>query len=372
MKKVCILQNGIVYGGTDTFVINLCKRIDKKKFDVTVVNPNYNKSSCVREPELSVTGVRIVHTTPLKSLKGKIRHLFQLYKLLKKGQFDIFQTNIDLFNGPNLFVAWLAGVPLRCCHSHNALQSKQLIEGETMSVRMYQWLMRALCWNFSNRRCGCSTPAMEFLYNPHNWRDSSYPQIINNGIELKEFDEKINVTEKKAELGLSAKYNILTIGHFISQKNPEFIAGIISSLSKRRIDCDLIWIGSGPLKTKVESILNQENCRDRVHFFEKRSDVRDFMKCADVFILPSNFEGLPIVSIESQAAGLPSLLSANITEEANCGSALFIPIDKGPEVWTDCICDILDHKISLRSNKMLLEKFSVENMVNQMTKVFES
>lgn len=83
--KVCILQNGLARGGTDTFVVNLCKGLNSNKYDITVINPSNKKESLVREPEVLQTGARIIHTSPLnRGLISKIRHLVMLYQILKK------------------------------------------------------------------------------------------------------------------------------------------------------------------------------------------------------------------------------------------------------------------------------------------------
>lgn len=373
MKKVCILQNGLLRGGTDTFVRNLSRGLDKSKYQITIVNPLNASESVIGEDELIADGISIYHTTPLNSLKNKIMHLRQLYKFLKKEKFDVFQTNIDLFNGPNLLVAKLAGVPVRCCHSHNTLQNKELRLGRTFSVRSYQALMRWLCWNFSNRRCGCSRDAMDFLYKDRKWEDSAYPQIINNGIDLKKFSKKIDVENKKKELNLNPnKKHIVTIGHLIDQKNPLFIAQLFSDLCKKNNDTDLVWIGKGPLKEQVLEILRKGKCVERVHFLENRNDVDEILKCCDIFILPSNFEGLGIVAIEAQAAGLPSLVSDKVPAETDCGAVKYLTINQGTEIWIETIDDIISSKLSLKIDEKKLNEFSIENMVKQMSEVFVS
>lgn len=95
--KVCILQNGLACGGTDTFVINLCRAIDKDKFDITVVNSCLVPEKNVRESDLLETGVQLIYTSDVGlGLKDKIQHLKMLYHILKRGEFDVFQTNVDL------------------------------------------------------------------------------------------------------------------------------------------------------------------------------------------------------------------------------------------------------------------------------------
>lgn len=89
--KVCILSNGLERGGTDTFVINLCKAIDKDKFDVIVVNPCQDSKSNVREPNLLKTSVRLFHTSDLGlGIWTRLRHFKTLYDILKEKHFDVF------------------------------------------------------------------------------------------------------------------------------------------------------------------------------------------------------------------------------------------------------------------------------------------
>ncbi len=371
-KKVCILQNGLARGGTDTFVVNLCRAIDKTQFEITVVNPSTNPDSLVREKDVLETGAKIIHTSDLGlGVVSKLRHFKKLYQVLKYGKFDVFQTNIDLFNGPNLFVAWLAGVPIRCCHSHNAMQQKSLVEGMTLPIRAYQSMMRWLCWNFSNRRCGCSTLANDFLYKGHNWHQENYPAIINNGIDIDRMRQPIDVDKKKEELGLTAKYNIVTVGRIIPQKNPLFIAEVFSELCKVRSDCNFVWVGTGYIKEQCEDILSANGVLDRVHFLGSRNDVSEILQCCNLFLMPSAFEGLGIVLIEAQATGLPCIVSDVIPKEANCGACEFIPLDKPIDIWVQQIQDVLDGRTQLSVSEDKIKKFTIEHMAMQMQKVFE-
>lgn len=371
MKKICILQNGLKRGGTDTFVVNLVKGLDKKRYDITVVNPTENTGiNWVREPEIIETGAKIYHPIPI--VKNRLRYFWDLFKYLKREKFDVLQTNIDLFNGPNLFVAWLAGVPVRCCHSHNTRQQKQIVKGWKFIIKAYQYFMRSMCWTFANRHCGCSEEAMEFLFRGKNWRKGTYPHIINNGINLSLFSQPIDPVRKRKELGLTAKYHVITVGHLIPQKNPLFTAEVFADLCKVRNDCDLIWVGNGSQKDKVQKILDSEGLTHRVHFFDNRNDVAEIMKCADCFILPSVFEGLGIVAIEAQASGLPCLVSTEVPEAANCGAVEFLPINNGTAVWVKAIDEILKGEKKLIVDKKKLREFSIENMVSQMDKVFNS
>lgn len=371
-RKVCILQNGLARGGTDTFVVNLCRGIDKDKFEVIVVNPSLKPNSLIREHEVIAEGCRILRTSPLVGISSKLKHFWRLYRILKNEKVDIFHTNVDLFNGPQLLVAWLAGVPIRICHSHNGNQQKALVQGQTMSIRLYQSIMRWLCWIFSNRRIGCSEVAMEFLYHGRNWKHDKYPIVINNGIDLDIYRTRIDVEAKKKELGLTARYNIITVGRIIPQKNPLFIANSFVELCKLRDDCDFVWVGDGNLKTECEEIFKKNGVRNRVHFLGQRADVNEILQCCNLFFMPSSFEGLGIVIIEAQAAGLPCLVSTEVPQEANCGGCLYKSLSDDNVDWARGMSDFLDKKIELEISETNMQKFSVSHMVEQMQQVFNS
>lgn len=369
--KICILQNGLARGGTDTFVVNLCRGLDKAKYDITVVNPDLRPEKMEREQDVLDAGCKLLRTSPLIGIKSKMLHFVRLYKILRKGKFDVFQTNIDLFNGPQLLVAWLAGVPIRCCHSHNTMQQKSLTQGLTIPIRLYQKVMKWMCWSFSNRRTGCSEAAMDFLFTGKTWHQDKYPIVINNGIDINRFRLPIDIRKKKEMLGLKAKYNIVTVGRLIPQKNPEFIAEVFSELCKKREDIDFVWVGIGEKMQKCRDILKQNQCIDRVHFLGSRSDVNEILPCCDLFFMPSVFEGLGIVIVEAQAAGLQCLVSDTVPHEANCGAVKYMSLDTPKSVWTKTMCEMLDGNIKLNVDENKIQEFSIRHMVEQMEKIFK-
>lgn len=367
--KLCILSNGLARGGTDTFVVNLVKKLDKNKFDIIVINSCNTEKGIVRESEILSEGIPVFRTVnSSSSLRNRLVHFFRLYKILREEKVDVFQTNIDLYNGPQLLIAWLARVPVRVCHSHNSQQALEVRDGRTLSVRVYQKIMRWLCWNFSNRRCGCSVEAMDFLFKGHNWKQDKYPIVINNGIELAKFRVAIDKGRKKKELGLDASKNILTVGQMVLQKNPEFIVKCISEYLRRHDDTDFVWVGIGPYREQIDAWVKKEGMTDRFHFLGSRNDVNEVMKCCDAFFLPSNFEGLGIVLIEAQAAGLPCVVSSVVPSLADCGLIEFVSLKDPIDLW----CNAIDRALNSNSvvDEFKLSAFSIDNMVNQMTQVF--
>lgn len=368
--KVCILQNGMSFGGTDTFVLNLCRGIDKSRFDVTIMNPYTDPAKNPLLEEFKATGVKIVMTSSLIGVRNMLRHFIMEYRILRKGRFDVFHTNVDLRNGFLLLPAWLARVPLKVCHSHNGNQSREISDGRSLPVRLYQGVMRWMCHRLADRYTGCAPEAMQFLFPGFHWQDDRYPQIINNGIDLARFKSAGDTTRLRQELELTYARNIIVVGKISLQKNPLLTVDIFNEVCRRRDDVGLIWVGDGDMKPLVDEKLVEYGITDRVCFTGQRKDIPELMHCADLFLFPSYFEGLGIVMIEAQAAGLPCVASNGVPSLANCGGAVYHRLDDSPASWADTVCKILDGECVLKADDTLLSDFSIDNMVSQMQKVF--
>lgn len=370
MKKICILQNSMTFGGTDTFVINLCKGLIQDGYDVTVILSVDEQEELPREHELLSTGIRVVKTCHLRGFKSKLRHLRLLYKELKKESYSVFQTNIDLFNGPQMFVAWLAGVPIRECHSHNSEQGREMIDGRSLPIIVYQKIMRWLCWTFSNRRGGCSELALDFLCEG-NWKKDSKAKVIHNGIDFQEYQKEFIVEEKKAELGLHNKFNISTVGRISFQKNPEFLLDVFNEICKEREDIDLVWCGKGEEEEHICLKTQEYGLESRVHLLGARSDIPEILRCTDLFFLPSRFEGLGIVLVEAQAANLPCVMSDVIPKAVDCGLCLSLSLDLEKKMWAKEMTKILDKGTDMHLDIGKLNEYSIEHMVKEMEDLFE-
>lgn len=367
-KKVCVLNNGLGYGGTDTFVINLVNNLNTEKYDIILILSSDKET--VRNLEVA-DYVRILYTNSLDSLKKKIIHLILLYKIMKENKIDIFQTNIDLFNGPNLLVAWLAKVPIRICHSHNTQQSKEIEKGKKLSIVLYQKIMKWLCWKFSNRKTGCSEEAMDFLFGK-KWRELQRGKVIYNGISLDKFSNKIDLAKKKNELGLQDRQHILTVGRIDIQKNPIFIVEVFKKLYEKKPNVDLVWVGEGNMKAEVIERIEKYQLQNNVIFLGIRNDVADIMKCCDVFFLPSKFEGFGIVLLEAQAANMKCLTSTEVPTVVDCGGCEYMNLDDTTENWADMLKLILEKNDKLKIDREKLYKFSDSYMAEQMEGIFEN
>ena len=275
---------------------------------------------------------------------------------------DVVHSNMDLFNGVNLFIAWLAHIPIRVSHSHTSGSQYEENTGRHFWVRIYRALMRKMICFFSTDRLGCSAPAMNYLYG-NKWTCDSSSKILLNGIELSNFSSA-EPWNGVCEFGQSRI--LLTVGRLSAVKNPDYIIKIMCRISE---NYKLIWVGDGELKTSIKEKIVQNHLEEKIYLVGAQSYVAPFYKCADAFIFPSIFEGLPITLIEAQAAGLPCFVSKNVTREVDCGFCEYLDIaENNVDVWVDRLQTFDRNNFRLNSEK--IKRFSINNMISELNFIY--
>lgn len=169
--------------------------------------------------------------------------------------------------------------------------------------------------------------------------------VINNAIDLDKFAfNSTKRTRLRNELGLEDKVVIGHVGRFNEQKNHRFLIEIFYELQKTMPEAVLLLVGEGPLMESVKKQVRSLGLEDKVVFLGRRTDVSDLYNVMDIFILPSLFEGLPVVVVEAQANGLPCLLSEAITREVAIDNVIFVSLSSSPSDWNDNALRLLTYK----------------------------
>lgn len=168
-------------------------------------------------------------------------------------------------------------------------------------------------------------------------------EVMYNAIDLSRFwFSETARANTRADLGLVG--NQIVIGHvgrFMPQKNYAFLIEAFARACEKRDDLVLVCVGSGEAEAVAESSVAERGLADKVKLLGQRSDVNELYQAFDAFALPSLYEGLCLVGVEAQAAGLPCLFSDAITHEVDVtGKSSFMPIDD-PDIWADAFCEIV-------------------------------
>ena len=208
-------------------------------------------------------------------------------------------------------------------------------------------------------RLACSQEAGEFLYK-NNF------EIISNGRFLEEY--AFNLDRRKflrEKYGLQNKIVVLNIGNFNQQKNQAFLLNCISELQDKHV---FVFVGDYGEKENAV-IISKLKQQKNVLIIGKSNDVKSYYSMADLFVLPSLFEGLPLVLIEAQMNGLKCLVSENVTKDCVISDKInFLPLKDSLRQKFISYCLIDDaHEVKFTENS---DKFNPAYISKLLSKIY--
>ena len=126
------------------------------------------------------------------------------------------------------------------------------------------------------------------------------------------------------------------IYRFVAQKNHTFLIDIFNEVHKEKENSVLLLVGQGPLENEIKEKINRLGLSDSVKFLGQRDDVSELYQAFDLFLLPSLYEGLPVVGVEAQAAGLLCVFSSDMTKETKIlDSTEFVDLNQNVKEWAN-------------------------------------
>lgn len=361
MRPIRVLHLGLSSfpGGVENFVLNYYRHIDKKKIQFDFI---CCEDKLAFEDEITELGGNIFYLSNFKS--NPLKFCVELYNILKEGHYQIIHYNmLSAANLLPLFVAKTLNIPKVIVHSHNSSIPSGKVRKIMHSIN--RPIIKYLCTDYF----ACSNMAAQFLF-----KDSENKvNIINNAID----GEKFQYHSEKREL-LRVKYNLenrFVIGHvgrFAEQKNHLFLIDIFHEISKKDMNASLLLIGDGPLLEKVREKVEKLELEEKVIFAGSSTEICYLYSVMDIFILPSLFEGLPIVGIEAQASSLPSYFSQNISNELQITPlATFISLDASAVEWADIILKTRNDFERKNTNQFLKQNnYLIEDAAKRLEKLY--
>jgi glycosyltransferase involved in cell wall biosynthesis len=146
------------------------------------------------------------------------------------------------------------------------------------------------------------------------------------------------------------------VGRFVRVKNHAFIVDFFDRLIANGVDAHLLLVGDGPLAPAVKAQVEARALSERCTFAGLQADVAPFFSAMDVFVLPSLWEGLPLVSFEAQAAGVPVIASTAVPDEVSAIPRLVerLPLSDGADGWAAVVSRTLAEPSRRRGDEPLL------------------
>lgn len=236
----------------------------------------------------------------------------ELYSFMVKENFDVVHSHTGLFSGWIVFVAYLARVRLRVVHVHT---DKLNLASRVRKV--YSFLMKKLMCVFSTHKVAVSENASFQFFGREN-----KVFIIPCGINFVEAPHFVS----RSDFGFNKNDIVLChVGRFNRVKNHGFLIEMAASLP---CNYKFLLIGDGVELNSIKKIVNEKCLQDRVVFLGQRSDVPSILKhVADIFLLPSLFEGFGLAAVEAQHYGVITLVSNNVPKTVEISNyCYFLPI----------------------------------------------
>lgn len=345
------------FGGIESFLLNLNRTIDRDAFHFDFIA---YCSDVSRGDEFAALGGRIYH---LSDRRNPARYAHELYAIMSN-DYDAVHIHknsaADII--PFLCARKVSGLMV-VAHAHNTRS------GGGQAASALSVFGRRVVLACSQVRLACSVAAGEWLYGSASRID----EVVPNGIDISAYAFNSAVRERvRMELGVGDDLLVGCVGRFKSEKNQVFLAGVLRELGCMGISARVLFLGDGPEMDVVKRKFADVGLYGRALFLGSVCNVADYMQAMDVLAMPSLFEGLPLVAIEAQAAGLPVLFSDVITDEAVLTKDTSrIPLNAGPRAWANALVELTDERRGPSvSEESLLGHFDVRNTAKAMMRIY--
>lgn len=329
-------------GGIQTYLMNVLRHVDRTHFHMDFATVYMRGRKGAFDDEIHALGSHVYPCSPPGRPWWFLRDLRRI--LRTHGPYDVVHSHLPYITGVILKLAAQEGVPIRIAHSHNDHTRDEARAG--LFRRLYIRAMKRQIDRHATVGLGCSRRAVLSMFGP-DWQRDPRHRVLLYGLDLTAFHQAPDPAARQ-ELGLPQ--NAFVIGHigrFVEQKNHAFLLEVATEVTARIPDTYLLLLGDGPLRKAIEAQAEASGLKHRVIMAGgARPDVPRIMVSAmDVFVLPSRFEGLGLVLVEAQAAGLPAVYSDVVPEEADIVHPLLkrLSLRCTASTWADAIVAHASH-----------------------------
>lgn len=335
MKRVLHVVGAMDRAGAESMLMTLYRGIDRSVLQFDFLEFSDRKSDF--SDEILAMGGRIIKIPWSQSLMGLSGTVSRLVEVMREyGPFAAVHSHILFATATVMIAARKARVPIRVAHSHNTADSSS----RSVMRRVYQFGARRAIRVGATAFVACGEDAGRYLFGSQHIDDVV---VIPNSVDTSRY-RPVPESERedfRREIGVRADSLVLvSVARFEPVKNHEFLLKLARELKSRGVVFEMLLVGTGSLLEETEDEVRRSGLEDVVRLLGLRDDVERILQGADAFLMPSHFEGLPVVLVETQAVGLPSIVSDRITREVDLGLGIirFLPIEDAA-VWADAVAE---------------------------------
>lgn len=333
MIRVLQCVNNMHRAGLETMLMNYYRNIDRTQIQFDFLMHREEKSDY--DDEIESLGGRIYRAPRLypQNYPSYFKYMKNFFE--EHCEYKIVHSHIDAMSYLPLLAAKKSNIPIRIAHSHSTRIDHDL---KYLLKQYFRFKLNGV----ATHRFACGKDAGQFLF--RNEKFDLIPNAIQKGKFL--YSEEIR-NRVRNELGLGDSIAIGHIGRFVSAKNHEFLIDVFFEILKNNPDATLLLVGTGENEQSIKQKVKKLEISERVKFLGVRNDTENLYQAMDVFLLPSLFEGIPIVGIEAQFSALPCVFSTNVPEEvcfsSNCH---FESLKSSASEWANKVV-----KLAIKANR---------------------
>ena len=371
MIKILQYHISNVKGGVENYLCQNYEFIDKNNFQFEFLT--YDDKLNFQE-HFENLGAKF-YKIPKKL--SYIKYILFFKKIKKSTGIKILHLNLSWLSVYILLVAKFSGFNRVVLHSHSSNVAITNGAKKIRKVISHNILKKFLPYIVTDF-LACSELAAKWMF-PNSIIKNKQYKIAKNAIDLDKFTyNEVMRQQKRDELKINN--DCFVIGHiarFCYQKNNEFVIKIFNEIIKLNPNSKLLLVGGYQEKDKTifekaQKLVDELNLTNKIIFLGKRNDVVELMQAMDCFILPSLFEGLPIVGVEAQASGLPSFFADTITTEIGISNlANFISLEKEPKFWAEEILKTKRQKRFSPIDEIRKAGYDIKEEVKNMEKFYK-
>ena len=312
-------------GGIESYTMNYYRNMSNNvKMDF--ITHEMKDENYKNQIEKNGGNVYLFPVINLKNLKSFLKQLAEFFK--EHHDYDVIHCNMANAAVFYFYFAKKYGIKVRIIHSHQNNFADKFTH-KLRNIPLIFFGKKLATHNFA-----CSKIAGDFLYKSKKY------EVINNAIDVEKFKFNENTRKRIREKEKIKEDEILfaNIGRFCNQKNQLFLIDIFNLIYKKNKKVKLFLIGDGELKERLIEKIDKLKLNDNIFVKGPINNVNEYLQAIDVLIMPSLYEGLPVIGVEAQASGVQCFFSDTITKEAKIlDDTVYIKLNSTPEEWCDII-----------------------------------
>ena len=327
MIRVAVVMGKMHAGGKKNLVMEYYRHIDRDKVQFDFFCDI--DSNSVPKEEIESLGGKVYMIPPYQKIFANLKAMKKIFKENKYSILHGYNSTMNIFA---MFAGKQCGIPVRINESismgHKSDKKnllKNLLKPFSRCFATHYMSNGEACgrWQFGNKLFDAGKVTV-------------FKTVIDT--EKNKFEPELRAKCRK-EYGLGDNLVIGHIGRFTAQKNTLFVIDVFNEIVKKEPKAKLLLIGYGELENEMLGRIKEYGIEDHVVFLGKCEDIHQFYNAMDCFLLPSLYEGLPVVGVEAECCGLPMFFSTEIPKESSpCDDlGFFWGLDKSAIEWAEFV-----------------------------------